>query len=100
MRLKSYLDLLQSSRTRILGFGSNYMKLPSEIRVLTKLRQLVLYGNRLKSLPNGLRSLTKLEVLTVSQNSLREFPPSIAMGLVSLRELWMTHIVDFISHLR
>ena len=75
-----------------LGFGSNYIEeLPSEIRVLTKLRQLVLYGNRLKSLPNGLRSLTKLEVLTVSQNSLREFPPSIAMGLVSLRELWMTH---------
>jgi len=52
---------------------------------------LVLYGNNLTSLPNGLRSLTKLEVLTVSQNGLREFPPSIAMGLINLRELWLTH---------
>lgn len=66
----------------------NLKSIPSEICLLTKLRELYLHANELKTLPIELNRLTNLTRLDIDRNKL-EFIPQ---GLASLPKLQLLYV--------
>ena len=92
-KLKNVLKYLGNiyqlyKETKLKSYNNKIITLPSEIGLLSNLRELYLSNNQITTLPPEIGQLSNLQVLSLSYNRITTLPPEIGQ-LNQLQELWL-----------